>query len=75
VAVFPGDVLVGDGDGVIVLPREIAAEVAADAMEQERQERFVLYLIQAGSTIVGVYPMNEATAAAYREWREGEQSE
>ena len=33
------------------------------------QERFVLSLIQSGSTIVGVYPMNEATAAAYREWR------
>lgn len=72
VAVFPGDVLVGDGDGVIVIPRELAAEVAADAVEQERQERFVLSLIQSGSTIVGVYPMNEATAAAYREWQEGE---
>ncbi len=69
VLVEVGDVLVGDSDGVIVLPRAIAAEVARDAAEQEVAERFVLEKIQAGSSIVGVYPMNEATAEEYRAWR------
>lgn len=70
VLVFPGDVLVGDGDGVIVIPRHLAEEVAADAAEQERAEEFVLQKIEAGSSIVGVYPMNEETAAEYRAWLE-----
>lgn len=68
VLVFPGDVLVGDGDGVIVIPRHLAAEVARDAAEQERAEEFVLEKIEAGSSIVGVYPMNEETAAEYEKW-------
>jgi regulator of RNase E activity RraA len=71
VLVEPGDVVVGDGDGVIVLPRHLAAEVARDAAEQELAEEFILEKIQAGSSIVGVYPMNEQTAAEYRKWREG----
>ncbi len=68
VAVFPGDVLVGDGDGVIVLPRHLAAEIARDAVEQEAAERFILWKIQSGSSIVGVYPMNEETQAEYQRW-------
>ena len=41
VAVYPGDVLVGDAEGVVVIPRYLAAEVAVDGFEQERQERFL----------------------------------
>lgn len=70
VLVEPGDVLVGDGDGVIVIPRHLADEVAADAAEQEIAEEFILEKINAGHSIVGTYPMNEATAAEYRAWRE-----
>lgn len=71
VQVEPGDVLVGDGDGVIVLPRHLAAELARDAAEQEVAEEFILERIEAGSSIVGVYPMNEETEAEYRRWRQG----
>jgi regulator of RNase E activity RraA len=70
VMVEPGDVLVGDSDGVIVIPRHLVEEVARDAVEQERAEEFVLQKIEAGASIVGVYPMNEHTEAEYRRFRE-----
>ncbi len=68
VLVEVGDVLVGDGDGVIVLPRHLAEEISKDAVAQERAEEFILERIRAGHSIVGVYPMNEATAEEYRTW-------
>jgi regulator of RNase E activity RraA len=71
VLVEPGDAIVGDGDGVIVIPRHLADEVARDAAEQELAEEFILEKIQAGSSIVGVYPMNEETTAEYQRWRAG----
>lgn len=68
VLVFPGDVLAGDGDGVIVLPRHLADELARDAAAQEQSEVWVLEKIAAGSSIVGIYPMNEEGAAEYQQW-------
>lgn len=70
VLVMPGDVLVGDGDGVIVIPLHLADEVAADAAEQEIAEEFIIERIRAGASIVGTYPMDDATAAAYQRWRQ-----
>lgn len=70
VLVLPGDVIAGDDDGIVVLPRALAAEIAADAAEQERVETFVNGLIDAGSSIVGVYPPNEATRARYEQQRQ-----
>lgn len=68
VAVLPGDVIVGDGEGVIVVPRALAEEVARDAREQERRERFILAKIEGGSSIVGVYPPDERTVREYETW-------
>jgi regulator of RNase E activity RraA len=65
VSVYPGDVLVGDGDGVIVVPRHLAEEAAARALEQERRERFILTKVQDGASIIGVYPPNAETLAEY----------
>ncbi len=65
VSVFPGDALVGDGDGVIVIPRHLADEAAARALEQERRERFILTKVQSGASIIGVYPPNAETLAEY----------
>jgi len=72
VAVYPGDIVVGDRDGVVVIPRALAAEVAADAAEQEALETFVLTRVAAGAALVGTYPPNEATRAAFEEWRRTE---
>ncbi len=69
VMVLPGDVLVGDGDGVVVIPRHLVAEVAADSAAQEELEHFILEKVQGGASIRGVYPPNDATLAEYRERR------
>ena len=53
VAVIPGDVLVCDGDGVAVIPTAMVGSVAADAVEQERVETFVLERIRAGDAVPG----------------------
>lgn len=74
VAVLPGDVIVGDDEGVIVIPSAIAAEIAHDAYEQERKEEFILSKIRAGSSIIGVYPPDAATVREYEAWR-GSQTE
>ncbi len=68
VAVFPGDIVIGDHDGVVFLPAAIAEEVARDAVEQDRMEAWIRQRIEAGSTIVGVYPPNDETKAEYRAW-------
>jgi len=70
VLVRPGDVIVGDDDGVVVLPRAVAAEVASAAREQDQLEAFVQRKIAAGSSIVGVYPPNDATRAEYEASRQ-----
>ncbi len=68
VPVFPGDVLVGDLDGVVVIPRHLVEEVARDSAEQERMERFVQLRVRQGQAIPGLYPPNDETKAAYAEW-------
>lgn len=67
VLVMPGDVVVGDADGVVVIPAAVAEEVALGALEQERREEFVLQKIRAGSSILGVYPPDASTLAEYDE--------
>lgn len=69
VAVYPGDVIVGDEEGVVVIPRHLADEVAVDAVEQEKLEAFVLERIEGGAKLPGTYPPNEDTKAAYASWR------
>ncbi|MEX2517792.1 MAG: ribonuclease activity regulator RraA [Paracoccaceae bacterium] len=56
VAVFPGDIMVGDDDSVIVIPAAIADEVADEAVEMTAYEDFVLAEVKAGATITGLYP-------------------
>ena len=71
VAVVPGDVLVGDGEGVVVIPSQVAESVAHAAHEQEIRERFFQEKIACGASILGVYPPNEATLAEFEQWRKG----
>jgi 5-oxopent-3-ene-1,2,5-tricarboxylate decarboxylase/2-hydroxyhepta-2,4-diene-1,7-dioate isomerase len=66
--VMPGDVIVGDGDGVIVLPAALAEEIALDSVEQERREAWALERVLDGESIRGVYPITEDRRADYDAW-------
>ena len=67
--VMPGDVIVGDAEGVIVLPAALAEEIAHDALEQEEREEWALERVQAGESIRGVYPIADERRAEYERWR------
>lgn len=67
-AVQPGDVIVGDADGLIVIPTGLVEEVAADALAQEREEEFIAEQVAAGERIDGLFPMNAAWKDRYRAW-------
>ncbi|MBX3071535.1 MAG: ribonuclease activity regulator RraA [Thermomicrobiales bacterium] len=71
VAVFPGDILVGDEEGVVVIPRHLAAEIAQPAADQEEMERFIIERVQDGAALPGTYPPNDETRAAFDEWKKG----
>lgn len=67
VPIYPGDIMVGDRDGVVCIPRHLAAEVARDALEQERLEEFILEQIEGGKPLRGTYPPNEQVRQAYQD--------
>ncbi|MEJ7669680.1 MAG: ribonuclease activity regulator RraA [Casimicrobiaceae bacterium] len=75
VAIYPGDVMVGDSDGVVAIPALLADEVAAAASEQEQLEKFILERVQAGASLPGTYPPNLETRAAYEAWRKKREAE
>jgi regulator of RNase E activity RraA len=65
VAVYPGDIVFGDSEAVVVVPRHLAVEVAADAAEMELRERFLMLEIEKGRSIKGVYPPDDETMQRY----------
>jgi regulator of RNase E activity RraA len=71
VAVFPGDVLVGDAEAVVVIPSHLADEVALDAFEMTVFEDFVADMVQnQGRSILGLYPPTDpATLIEFENWR------
>ena len=69
VAIIPGDILVGDSDGVVVIPRAMAGDLARDGAEQERLEFFLKSRVEAGHPTIGTYPPNSETLAAYEQWK------
>ena len=68
VAVYPGDIVVADVDGVVIVPRAMAEGVARDSIEQEQLEAFISQRIEEGRPLRGTYPPNEETLAAYAQW-------
>lgn len=70
VAVFPGDVIVGDGEGVVVIPLHLADDIAFEATEMTAFEDFVTERVNAGAGIIGLYPATkDETKADFAEWR------
>ena len=68
VTIQPGDILAGDADGVVVIPRDVAWDVAADAAEQERQEQFIAEQVAKGESVDGLYPVGPRWRPAYEAW-------
>ena len=70
VAVFPGDILVGDYDSVIVIPAHLAEDVADEAVEMTVYEDFVAEQVRAGEAIIGLYPRtSDEYLATFEAWR------
>ncbi|SDJ55458.1 ribonuclease activity regulator RraA [Aliiruegeria lutimaris] len=70
VAVYPGDIVVGDGDGVMVIPRHLADEVAVESVDMELFEDFVLGEVNRGVPIKGLYPPTDPdTLLRFDNWR------
>ena len=64
--VVPGDVIVGDAEGVLVIPAALAEEVARDALEQEHREAWALERVKAGESIRGIYPLSDGASPRLR---------
>ena len=69
VLVLPGDIMVGDDEGVVCIPRQVAEKVAQAGLDLEELEAFVLEKIKAGAPLRGTYPPNEAVRAEYEAWK------
>jgi regulator of RNase E activity RraA len=68
-AIFPGDVIVCDDDGAVVIPQDLLAFVAEEGAEHERMEGFIVSEVERGVKLPGLYPMNEETKARYAAWK------
>jgi regulator of RNase E activity RraA len=71
VPVYPGDIIVGDREGVVVIPRHLADQVARDGYEQSLMEDFVTERVMAGESIFGLYPANAEGLERFKAWRQG----
>ncbi|WP_353474540.1 ribonuclease activity regulator RraA [Salipiger sp. H15] len=75
-AVYPGDIILGDGDGVMVIPRHLADELAAAAAPMEEFEAFVLEEVRAGCPVIGLYPPTDpATLDRFATWQQAVRGE
>lgn len=68
VTVFPGDILVGDGEGVCVIPAMLAEEVAADSYAQELEEEWAIERVAAGESSIGTFPIADDRRAEFEAW-------
>ncbi|MDT7838593.1 ribonuclease activity regulator RraA [Aquabacterium sp. OR-4] len=68
--VFPGDIVVGDAEGVVVIPAHLADEIAAEATEMTVFEDYVQEQVLAGRSVLGLYPPTDADVAGhFARWR------
>ena len=68
-AVFPGDAIVCDDDGAVVIPQELVAFVAEEGAEHERMESWIVSEVECGAKLPGLYPMNDEAKARYAAWK------
>lgn len=68
-AVQPGDVIVGDADGIIVIPTKLVEEVVNDAIVQELEEVFIAEIVAAGEPVKDAFPMSAAWREKFNAWK------
>lgn len=68
VAVYPGDVVHGDANNITIIPAHLAQEIADVCEAQDDLEHYIAARVNAGAPLWGVFPANEETRAAYRQW-------
>lgn len=68
VAIYPGDVLFGDGDGIVVIPGHLASDVADEALAAVEYEEFAAAEIRRGRSILGLFPSTEESRSEYENW-------
>ncbi|MET0978481.1 MAG: hypothetical protein ABWX63_06665, partial [Paeniglutamicibacter terrestris] len=66
--IVPGDIVIADADGILVIPPHLAAEIADEVVESERQDTFVFLNVKNGHQIKGLFPMNADWKAKYNAW-------
>lgn len=69
VCVIPGDTIVADRDGAVVIPAAFLGDVLVEAVEQERMEGWIVSEVERGEKLPGLYPMNAETKARYEAWK------
>jgi len=69
VFVVPGDVIVGDGEGAVVIPQALVEQVLADALAQEERERFALERVAAGEPTIGLFPLSKERTPEFEQWQ------
>ncbi len=72
--VQPGDIIVADADGILVIPPALADEVADDSIVQEREETFIAAMVAQGNSVDGLYPLNAEWRKKFVEWDAGEKA-
>jgi len=68
-AIFPGDVIVADDDGAVVIPQALVDFVAGEGAEHERLETWLVQEVEKGAKLPGLYPPNEENKKRYEEWK------
>lgn len=68
--VFPGDIIVGDEDGVVVVPSHLARQIAQESAEREQLDAWIKNLVSDGRGIRGRYPPDTEHLEMYRKWKE-----
>ena len=68
VAIYPGDVIVGDAEGVVAIPRHLVDEVAAECADVGDYENFVAAHIRRGRSIFGLFPATAQSRVEYEHW-------
>jgi regulator of RNase E activity RraA len=71
VAVYPGDIIVGDAEGVVVIPARMASPIAQEAYESTQYDTFAAEEVARGRSIVGLYPATDASRAEFQRWQQG----